>query len=177
MILITTSRRPTRRVRTFVKELERMIPSSTRLSRGRSSFYKLFDIMIEKGADKLIVIDVWKGNPGRIHFFSLEDSRLERKAVIWIGSLSLQLDIKERNWAKSLDLRIGTDALGDPTVERLSQFLRSFLKEGFLVPRKEGIDVDLVLCKRAGELMIEFVDSKSEKVLRPTIGVKKVIFY
>ena len=69
MLFITTSRRPSIRTRTFIKELERAIPGSKRIVRGKKSLDDLKDVMIRYGVSKLLVVDTKKGNPAVLRFY------------------------------------------------------------------------------------------------------------
>ncbi|MEM2386887.1 MAG: hypothetical protein QXO50_02575 [Candidatus Bathyarchaeia archaeon] len=77
MILLTTSRRPTRRIRTFCKELSYNIPSITRINRGKLSFEGLASKALELNAEKILIVDRWKGGPGKIELFKLENGKLQ----------------------------------------------------------------------------------------------------
>ena len=70
MILLTTSRRPTERIRTLCRELAHVIPNAVRVNRGKLSLDGVAERALEFGADHVIIIDRWKGGPGEIQFFS-----------------------------------------------------------------------------------------------------------
>jgi len=73
MILLTTSHRPTRRVRSLCNDLARSIPGLTRVNRGKMSLLGVAERTVEMGAEKFIIVDRWKGGPGRIRFFKVTD--------------------------------------------------------------------------------------------------------
>ncbi len=64
MILITTSRKPSRRTRSFCKDLQYSIKNSIYLTRGKASLEELLEILEEK--DRLIHISEIKANPSRM---------------------------------------------------------------------------------------------------------------
>mgnify|MGYP000020469244 CR=1 FL=1 len=55
-IIITTSRRPTRRIRSFCSDLERSIPNSIKITRGKLSFENLIEKALKLEADRLITL-------------------------------------------------------------------------------------------------------------------------
>ena len=68
MIAIGTTRKPTQRVRSFVKELSWVIPESTRISRGKQGFMELCESALEYGATRILLVGAFHGNPGRLGF-------------------------------------------------------------------------------------------------------------
>lgn len=62
-ILVTTSRTPSLKLRSFVNELVRAIPNSIRVQRGKKTFEDLYVNLKVYGADRLVVIGDWRGNP------------------------------------------------------------------------------------------------------------------
>jgi len=77
VILLTTSRRPTRRIRTFCKELSYNIPNVTGINRGKLSLEGLAAKALELNAEKAMIVDRWKGGPGKIELFKLENGKLQ----------------------------------------------------------------------------------------------------
>ncbi|RLI44046.1 Brix domain containing protein, partial [Candidatus Bathyarchaeota archaeon] len=71
MILLTTSRRPTPRIRTFCRDLARSIPNVVRVNRGKLSLDGVAERAIEFDADRVVIINRWKGGPGKIELFEV----------------------------------------------------------------------------------------------------------
>ena len=176
MILITTSRRPTRRVRTFIKELERMIPDSRRIQRGKLSLQGLRDYMILHGFDRLIIVDTWKGNPGRIQFFTLEEGRLKRRVTMYLKSLSMQIDVKKPYTVSKLFVEKDEKVTKDEEVDRIYNFLKDFFHYEYQLEEREGRESKLLISKHNGQTWIGFVDHRTNRVLRPAFTIRKVIF-
>lgn len=70
MIAIGTTRKPTQRIRSFIKELARVIPDSTRLTRGKQGFEEFCESALDLGATRILLIGAFHGNPGRIGFLN-----------------------------------------------------------------------------------------------------------
>lgn len=77
MILLTTSRRPTRRIRTFCRDISHTIPNIIRINRGKLSLEGLAAKAIELNSEKVVIVDRWKGGPGKIELFKLERDKLQ----------------------------------------------------------------------------------------------------
>ena len=101
-ILITSSRRPTRRTRRFIKELCRVNPQFMRINRGKMSYSQLRNYMISRGLTKIIFVENIKGNPGILEFMKLSEKFLIRVLSIKIENLSLQIDVKKEITLSSL---------------------------------------------------------------------------
>ena len=95
-LLITTSRRPSRRTRTLAKELNRVIPGSMKINRGKLNLSKLREYMIRKGLNKLLIIETRKGNPSILQFLSLSKKKFTRNLIFKINSLIMQIDKNQK---------------------------------------------------------------------------------
>ena len=77
MILLTTSRRPTGRIRTFCRDLTNSIPDVVRVNRGKMSVDGVAEKAIELEADRVVVVDRWRGGPGKINLFQISSTGLK----------------------------------------------------------------------------------------------------
>jgi len=64
-ILLTTSRNPTPKIRTFCNDITRVIPSIVRVNRGKMSMDEVAEKALEYGADQFVVVDRWQGGPAK----------------------------------------------------------------------------------------------------------------
>lgn len=88
-ILITSSHRPSRRVRSFINDLARTLPKAVRINRGKKSIEDLRDLMKLAGYRALIIVNTWKANPGRIDAYLREGEALRRIGSLYISSIKL----------------------------------------------------------------------------------------
>lgn len=68
-MIITTSLRPSSRTRSLCKELERVIPLSQYILRGKKGVRELISLSTEKGAERLLIITS-KGDINTFVFYS-----------------------------------------------------------------------------------------------------------
>ncbi|MEM2859131.1 MAG: hypothetical protein QXR40_00375 [Candidatus Bathyarchaeia archaeon] len=95
MILITTSHRPTRRVRSLCNDLARSIPGLVRVNRGKMSLLEVAEKTIQLGAGNFIVIDRWKGGPGRIRLFKISESGFDESPPrLYISGVKLRREFR-----------------------------------------------------------------------------------
>lgn len=69
-LLLTTSRKTSNRVRTFVRDLCSVLPGVERFNRGGMSLSELTARINQNGAKAAIIISIWKGNPGEMMILS-----------------------------------------------------------------------------------------------------------
>ncbi|MCS7364224.1 MAG: hypothetical protein NDF54_02140 [archaeon GB-1867-035] len=107
VFLITTSRRPTRRTRSFCKDLERVLPNAVRVNRGKMSLIDVALRALEYNADRIILVSVFKGNPGRIRFFSVSrGSFVEIPPIINILGVKLLREFRDSKMIRASSLVI-----------------------------------------------------------------------
>ncbi|MCD6155325.1 MAG: hypothetical protein J7J22_06135 [Candidatus Verstraetearchaeota archaeon] len=75
-ILLTTSRRPTRRTRSFLKDLAGAVPFSFKINRGKMNYDDIYLKALEVKAEKVAIVSVFKGNPGAISFYDVSPEGL-----------------------------------------------------------------------------------------------------
>ena len=97
MIAIGTTRKPTQRIRSFIKELNRAIPSSIRLTRGKQAFDEFCESAFDRGATRILLVGAFHGNPGRIEFLHLsQDTWAFQPPTIILKSVQLLRDQKNQ---------------------------------------------------------------------------------
>jgi len=91
VILITTCRRPTERIRSFANELSHSIPKCRRINRGKLSLEALAERCFELRCDKALILQRWMGGPGRIQLLKLRDSNLSQiPPLIYLAEAKLR---------------------------------------------------------------------------------------
>jgi len=91
VILLTTCRRPTERIRSFASELSHSIPKCRSLNRGKLSLEALAGRCFELGCDKALILQRWMGGPGKIQLLELRNSDLiEIPPLIYLADVELR---------------------------------------------------------------------------------------
>lgn len=147
MILLTTSRRPTRGIRTFCKDFSHTIPNVTRINRGKLSLEGLVAKALELDAEKVVIVDRWRGGPGKIELFVLEEGELKpTPPLIYLRGVKLRRDFGTMPKGR----RIKALAILAPLnfSQEISKFIK-VLSEFFEIP----IVSDLGECERFNAVM------------------------
>jgi U3 small nucleolar ribonucleoprotein protein IMP4 len=96
VILLTTSRRPTGRIRTFCRDFVSSIPDVVRVNRGKMSLDGVAERAIELEADRVVVVDRWRGGLGRINLFRVSSTGLKSvPPLMLISMIRLRREFEE----------------------------------------------------------------------------------
>ncbi|MEM2935881.1 MAG: hypothetical protein QW231_01745 [Candidatus Bathyarchaeia archaeon] len=128
MILITTSRRPTGRIRTLCRELAHLIPNAVRINRGKLNLDGVAERALEFGTDRVIIFDRWKGGPGKIQFFSAgSEGLIPLPPTLYVSGVRLQREFKTKV-RKIRPITLTVSPEGSSQTEKLAEALSNFLK-------------------------------------------------
>jgi len=127
VILLTTSRRPTRRIRTFCRDLARSIPNVVRINRGKLNLNGIAERALEFNADRVVIVDRWKGGPGKMELFQTGPAGLiPVSPLMYIAGIQLQREFKVKT--KSIrSLTLTTPPEKNHQVAKIAECLSNFL--------------------------------------------------
>lgn len=132
MILLTTSHRPTRRVRSLCNDLACSIPGLLKINRGKTSFFNLAEIAVQMKIEKIIVVDRWKGGPGRIRFFRIIDGKMSEKAPrLYVSGVRLRREFGASRESDQKPVRymfLDSTEIRSSEVEKLASSLSEFFE-------------------------------------------------
>lgn len=95
-VLLTTSRRPTKDLRTFCRDLSYVLPNVLRVNRGKLSLEGVAEKAAELNAGKAVIVDRWKGGPGKIQLFRVGEKGLEGiSPLIYLKAVKLRRNFGE----------------------------------------------------------------------------------
>jgi len=186
MMLITTSHRPTRRTRSFGHDLEKVFPNSTYLTRGKKTIQDLLMEAYDRGYERLLIINVWKGNPLKMTFIKVSPDDWGYLGYLYLHGIKLQREIGFKNirpireempFIVTTAKRVGLDHIA---------FAQAFaeLTNGKFIPRgdksltyiadKYNTDVLGVIERHPRGMAINFyrLDITKERPVGPLISVK-----
>ncbi|ASJ15616.1 ribosomal biogenesis protein [Thermococcus chitonophagus] len=93
MMLITTSHRPTRRTRSFGHDLERVFPNSLYITRGKKTIQELLMEAYDRGYERLLILNVWKGNPLKMTFIKVDPEDWGYLGYLYLHGIKLQREM------------------------------------------------------------------------------------
>ncbi|MDN5358795.1 MAG: small nucleolar ribonucleoprotein [Candidatus Diapherotrites archaeon] len=96
MIIITTSRKPSRRTRRFCRELQSVLPHSFYVNRGKASLRLFAERARTDGYYRAFIVGETKGNPSIIRVLDLHDEPFRWMGQLYITNVSLLLDRGEK---------------------------------------------------------------------------------
>ncbi len=179
-ILVTTSHRPSQRVRSFAKDLASILPYAYKVNRGKATLRDLYYDAVGYGAERVVVITVWRGNPGVIKVYKLAEppeQGLVELAAIYLRGVTLRREIPSSQ--KVFHTRsLGIDIVSMPVgLHRVAEVLaKAFLAK--LVVDDEKLlahDVVIRLENNSSGLIIEFVCPSTRRPCGPRLRIASVI--
>lgn len=160
MILLTTSRRPTKGIRTFCKDLSHTIPNILRINRGKLSLEGLAAKALELGAQKVIIVDRWKGGPGKIELYRLEGKLQLIPPLIYLRSVKLHREFQAMPKGRRIkSTAIAASPRMSQEVSRLEKALSDFFDIPIVSSEDKCRDYDAIMqitTAPAGELLVTF---------------------
>ena len=182
-ILVTTSHRPTRRVRSFVNELTSILPYAIRVNRGKSSLQDLLYDAMAIGVQRVVVVSVWKGNPGSITVFEpveAPEAMLKAVALIRLKSATLRREIPG-SVKRLLTRRAGIDVTElSPSLQYLADVFSNAFLYNIVFGEEEYKDYDVIAKASSSEdfIIINFYCyNAKEKVCGPRLKIVRVDDY
>jgi len=119
-------------MRTLIKDLSRVLPNTLRVNRGKLSISGVAQEAIESGADRVIIVERHKGNPGSILFYRIILGRLMQvPPQIYLNEVKTQDELGERKSIKE-GLIITTPSNPSTEIKRLASALSDFLRTPYL---------------------------------------------
>ncbi|MHA2314273.1 MAG: Brix domain-containing protein [Candidatus Hermodarchaeia archaeon] len=120
MIAIGTTRKPTQRIRSFIKEIARVIPGSIRFTRGKQSFGEFCDTAQNLGSTRILLVGAYHGNPGRLGFLEFNGESWEfQPPTIIIKTASLLRESKTKPTTGIKNLYVIPDSSSDQNKAKL----------------------------------------------------------
>jgi len=182
-IVVTTSRRPSPRTRSFVKDLVSVLPGALRVTRGHLTMDELGVLASSHGADRLVVVGERKGNPSIIRVYEVSPPTTPRNIVTFkIVGLSLARELRRGvpQETKFLYVDVEDEELLDFAEAFILAFHAKLKYPGARTPRDSLIA--LITPLREAIALVEFSKPDGTKVgpklklARPKEMIKKSVY-
>lgn len=128
MILLTTSRGPTRGIRIFYHDLTHSIPDVVRISRGKLSVTEVAEKTLENNTDKVIIVDRWKNRLGKNRFFNVSSTGLNAvPPLVYFSGIRLQKTFRKGKVKTVHSLAVALPSEKYNQTSKIAGFLSDFL--------------------------------------------------
>ncbi len=167
-ILITTSRRPSPRTRSLVKDLAALFPGSYRLTRGHMTLEELALEARSIGADRVLIVGERRGNPSILRFYEPRGRSLVNIVTILVKGVKLSREAGTGTPAGPRGVAIIYDDSGEAMemAEALMRGLKARLRPG-------RDDVVITLEGRGGEVLARF--RYRDRLVGPTLRLARPV--
>ena len=177
MLLITTSHRPTRRIRALGHDLKRMMPSAIQMNRGKLSFEEVVEQARMARADRVMFLQRWKGGPGKIELYELNSGVDLFFPVIYLASTQHQNELQGRIH-ETKRLVIVKPQVDGEELTHLSESLSTFLDTP-LVEREQAVkdfEIGMTFGKINSHLAMSFEILSNNTEIGPRLVIKNLIW-
>jgi len=179
VILLTTSLRPTRRIRSFCSDIQRVLPNVVQVSRGKLALDALAEKALELKADGVVVVDRWRGEPSKIILHRVTSKGLETFfPLLFIANVRLQRDYGQiykpvGKVAVSLSSDLSEEA------RRIAERISNFFRLPFLNMNADlrKIDASLIFSSQFGYIVkASFTHPPLVHEVGPSFTIKTVVW-
>jgi len=179
VILLTTSRRPTGRIRTFCRDLANSIPDVVRVNRGKMSLDGVAERAIEVEADRVVVVDRWRGGLGKINLFRVSSTGLTSvPPLMLISGIRLRREFEEvtrRARSSAITLEPEDSAELERVAGRLSQYFDLPVLSVDEAARKYGASMHFSF-DSSRRLQITFMRLQRMVEIGPRVTLSKLVW-
>lgn len=178
-VLISTSLRPTPRIRTFCKDLASTSSIFQYITRGKMNIPTLFSQAFTLNTGKIWLVSSKYGNPGTISFYTLENLKFKNIGSIIIKGVSLKRELKNISPKSRRNQYVFVSPPEHDELCKLYLLIKNALPEPL---NKNEPFTELKIIKNKS-IMLNFIDSETNLLCGPKIilrgysSEKEVIFF
>lgn len=176
-LIITTSRKPSKRTRSFVKDLSLALPHSVRVNRGKATYTELAIRAISLGAYGVLIVLERNGNPSSLLYAEPRGANLEILFLLKLCGVTLMRELPESQrplGLKELILVPSTIPKGFPEV--VSSYLLQALRPK-IVESSQGRAIELKILGEESSTLVTFICVTSDKECGPRFRVVRIVDY
>jgi len=178
-VLLTTSREPTDRMRTFCNDIAQSMPNVIRVNRGKLSLDGIAEKAVEIHADRIVIVDRWKDGFVNLRFFETGISGLSPfPLLINVASVRLrrEFEVKAKR-IKSLVIIMPSE--NSSAAKKLSFSIGNFFDVPIIMNQGTVSSFSAVMRISSGaldNLQITFVLMPTLIEVGPRVNVSKVVW-
>ncbi len=129
----------------------------------------VFEKALESNADRIIIIERWKGGPGKIKLYTLPFIS-ESFNVLNLCGVKLQDEVGQRRTIRGgLAVTVGKNA--SPSAKHLADVLSEFLRAPLLEEPTAGVKASIHISGQASRVKISFTAPPTVSEVGPTLIV------
>lgn len=173
--VISTSLKPSRRMRTFGRDLAHALINGLYITRGKKGVLDLKGLALSLKASRLIMIQAKKGNPGRLDFYDATSRDVPLLGSLLISGAKLLREQKHSTKAPSkAKLVVHYEVEGAPLEMRRTMMLIPTLFD-LEVNATGGERWFMKISWTGKSLEVSFIDKETALSFGPVIKVRNVV--
>jgi len=153
-----------------------MLPNSHLINRGKLNFKGVVEEAVTLGCDRLMVLERWKGAPGKIELYTLKPSVEHYYPIIYLASVRSQDEIYGR--ASVGGKPIATVPENAPELRRFSEALANFLQIPLVTSERDvkKFSAGLVFDAEESKAVVTFRRPHDGMEIGPRLTIKNLIW-
>ncbi|HIP84273.1 MAG TPA: ribosomal biogenesis protein [Methanothermococcus okinawensis] len=158
-VIITTSRKPSQRTRSFVKDLARVLGGKS-LTRGKTPLKEILSKY-----PKVILVEEYRGNPGKLKLYDVR----EEKLILLFISVKLQREICNKN-VENREGKIKMEFYGDTVTYK--DLFYNFFRDFNIISQDSPFRMCFEESSKDSEVLFYIQFYRGEEKIGPLIAVK-----
>ncbi len=159
-------------MRTLTNDLQRVLPNAIRINRGKLSIEGAYEEALGNNADRIIVVERWKGGPGSLKLYALPFTP-KTFTVLQLSGVKLQDEFGQK-MAIHKGLVVTVDRGASPQAKDLAEFLSEFLKIPILSVLPAEAKASMHFSAQGNKIKISVTMPPTIKEVGPTLIVENV---
>jgi hypothetical protein len=177
--IFSTSRNPSRRTRTLIKDLTWVFPRASRIPRGTKNIYELAAMALAVKASSLIIVSTRKGNPRAMSFYRVTEQKyFQLPLELSLSGVKLRAEFSKKHPSRPKELLIlpkePLSPRGKILCERISQIFRLPIINH---PHPVGKTAIIMQVDEPNIVRITFLHGASPTEIGPQLRIRKVNFF
>lgn len=116
-VVVSTSREPSPKTRSFLKDLTSLVPWVVRVNRGKLTFYELIEEALMEGSNTLALIGEMRGNPSILRLYDLTEFTNSSKVLHTYTIMLKGVTLSREAGHKGVNLGEVADIVIEPIVK------------------------------------------------------------
>jgi len=157
-VLVTTSRNPTKSVRTLCNDFSHIFPNVMRINRGKLSLEGIIGKALELNVEKVMIIDRWRKGVGKMEFFKVSTNGLIGfPPEVYVQSVKFRRDFEKQAFKRIRSVAI-VNSKQNFEIEKFERALSEFFDAPILSLKEvESSKFDCIMQVEANHLNHIFI--------------------
>lgn len=163
-------------MRTLSNDLQRVLPNTVRANRGKLSAEGVYEAALENNADRIVVVERWKGGPGNLKLYILPFTE-KKFTTLRLSGVKLQDEFGRRTIIRK-GLAVTLDENASAHAKDMADFFSKFLKVPMLGESRRGFRASVHFSDlQSGKVKMSFTMPPVVNETGPTLIIENSVTF